>query len=248
MKKLPKLSVMDYTIPAGNICKYPSKAEANLCFHQQAAKLGISFNDVILVNIEVPTLYGFRYLAWCTTGGKETDLILPAFDIKGISPNILMNALTVNSGEVFLCGNLFYRVCDDPVYRQILRQIDIFADEDVIGSSLRYLKKVDDEPMEFYLVNVTNVNEPHKTVCYAWLVIIHHDDDEGGDSKQLFPVFSDELPLITNKNIPSLNWTFLHDGDCFRKDNTVYKFCHDDNHKAYIARLMSVTTRLQPSD
>ena len=244
MKNLPKLSVMDYTIPAGNICKCPSKAEADLCFRQQAFRRGISFNDVILVNIEVPTLNDFRYLAWCTIGGKGVDLILPAFDIKGISPNISMNALKVNSGEVFLCGDQFYRVCDDPVYHQILRQIDIFADEDVVRATLQFTKQSKDE-MEFYLVEITEVSEPNKTLCYAWMVDIHHED---GDSKQLFPVFSDELPLITNENILSLNWTYLHDGDCFRKDNTIYKFCRDDNHKAYIARLMSFTTQSQSSD
>ena len=244
MKNLPKLSVMDYTIPAGDICKCPSKAEADLCFRLQAIERGMSFDDVILVNIEVPTLYGFRYLAWRTIGGKGLELILPVFNIHGVPANTNMKAQIVDSGEVFICGNLFYRVCDDPVYRQILRQIDIFADEDVVCATLQFAKQIKDE-MDFYLVEVTKVSEPNKTLCYAWMINIHHED---GDAKQLFPIFSDEMSLLTNENILSLNWTYLHDGDCFRKDNTVYKFCRDDKHKAYIARFMSFNVQLQPSD
>ena len=227
MNKLEKLSVSECTIPVGNHCLVPSLLEAEAIFSQRGTK----YKKIRLMHII--TTHNEDTLQWCAMNSSaDISDILPLFELDKEISGIPLQGKELEINEYIRHKNSYYLICKDNLYKQIIRQISVFAtEEDVLAVYMLSAGEfvTDNTPPDIYLVKITTVDKPNDTLCISWFI-----DKEG--FPPFFPVFAEDIKVFEENNINNLNWEFMHKGDTFKKDDKYYQICTDDNDDYYIAK------------
>ena len=227
MKKLERLTVQECTIPVGNDCIVPSFLEAEAIFNQSSIK----YKNIRLMHIL--TTHNEDTLQWCAMSSpKDISASIPVFKHDNTITGLPLQGKTLEVDEYIRHKNSYYLICKDNLYKQIIRQISVFAtEEDVLAVYMLSAGEfvTDNTPPDIYLVKITTVDKPNDTLCISWFI-----DKEG--FPPFFPVFAEDIKVFEENNINHLNWEFMDNGDTFKKDNKYYQICTDENDNCYIAK------------
>jgi len=242
MRKLEKLTISECTIPVGNECIVPSLLEAEAIMQQTSVK----YKKIKLMHLI--TSFEEDTLQWCAMpNSKDISAIVPVFENDYQIRGIPIKAKELEIGEYIRHKNNYYTLCKDSDYKQIIKQISIFANYDDI---LSVYKLSEEEfisqselniPPEIYLVRITKVDKPKETLCISWFI----DKEE---FPPFFPVFAEDIKVFKENNFNTLNWEFMKVGDTFTREGTTYQICSENEEEYYIAKLPKPIFRIIKSE
>ena len=229
MNKLPKMSVLEYTIPVGQECECPSWVEAYSYitinhFHGKQLSLMIFRNDE-----EANIMWG------CYDKNSSNIEAFPLFPEHKLSKNGLMSGFILHIGQYFAYHDNIYQLCEDKELVQVVRRISVFASTDdaraaYFLSSTGERDKTPQEQPQCSLVRLVDLDTPKETLCISWLV-------KKDNTLFLQPVFDEDFPIYHSHNINNLNWEYMHEGDTFIHGEKAYQICLDDKDLYYIGLL-----------
>ena len=220
------MDIREFTIPVGEECACPSQLEArNVAYNNNLASNNM--NLIMFKTDDMPMLF------WCSYDNNRTvKAIFNLFRDDPIPQRVMTQVQIIQPGEYLRHGNQIYMLCEDEYLKQVIRQVVVFSTalEANVAYQMSDFAEDDENPEEwpdFYLTRMTEVNKPNETLCYCWYI-------EKGNHLFLQPIFEDDAEHFRSIPKTSLNWEFLHKGDTFSHDETIYKVCTDEDDDYYI--------------
>ena len=227
MRTLPKMTSEEITLPVGTECSCACQAEAEAFFATKQKK-----NDYIRLMV-LTTKENKNYFCWCGFS-KEAQLkwAHPLFNEDSAPQTLPSAGRPFEEGEYLKYGNDFYLITIDKMLGIMVKQIAIFSTALDAGAAWHMMTMTpqgtgDDEP-DYYLVKITEVSNPNVPICICWCIL-----PPKGKNK-LIPVFREDRVAFNAIPFNRLNWEFLHEGDTFVHDDTIYQICKDEIDDYYI--------------
>lgn len=228
MKTLPKMTDAEVTVPIGQECSCASQVEAESSFISEQKKC-----DYVRL-MKLITAENKHYFCWC---GFDNEAHLrcahPLFEDDIAPQTPLSHGSPFEEGEYLKYGNDFYLITIDKVLGTLVKQIAIFStalDAAAVWHMMTMTPQTtDDNEPDCYLVKISDVSKPDVLICVCWCVL-----PPKGKGK-FIPVFREDRVIFNNIPFNHVNWEYLHEGNTFIHDNTVYQVCKDEIEDYYIA-------------
>jgi len=244
---MERLKIREFTTSAENRCLFSSKSEAELYF----LRLGATGKTNLCW---IKDVSGRDFILWLNDNGKES-YFLPLFTDELEIPDISSANITLIDRSTFIyhkrdemSGTSYLAIAYNG--DMLIRQVRIFADQEMVEN---YCASQNIKPSGIYLCKLCTVQE-NSYIATCWS--IEYDDpndlDENGEPmmcERLLPVDTADSVFLQDLGIADINNVYLHDGDTFRSQGTIYRVLKDQNGKFFLTHELFTKpeTAVEPS-
>ena len=229
--KFPQLTADQCTLTVGGEVIYPSSLEAAIFMSQ--LKFREKAQDIALVCMEFSN--GNGLFSWGIFNKKGKLLAAcPVFNEIFPQGSQIKSVKALNIGTYMKEEDKYYLPFESNEFGVILRELVVFSTAndaravwELSQTEEDEAEEDEDDELDLSLVRVTKVNNPHETVCIAWLM-------EKGGIMKLHPVFAEEAIVLNEQEINTLNWEYLDEGQMFGHEGDLYIVQKDDDGEYYL--------------
>ena len=240
MRKLPKMTIEECSIPVSQVCCIPSQLEAEAI----AATSRIKYKCIKPAHLV--TSLDEHQICWCAMQNKqEISKTFPMFKENTPIKGLPLIADFIEEGHYINYDNHFYVACQDDTYKLLIKEMNIFSTyEDIFAvyqlSAHQFISFEEAEELpEIYLARITPVDDPNNQLCVCWFI-----DKE--NFPPFFPIFAEDMQVFYQNDCRTLNWEFLGEDDIFTSHGQRYQVCFDDKEHPYIAKLSTCNMTILP--
>ncbi|MBQ8464912.1 MAG: hypothetical protein IJ545_02760 [Alphaproteobacteria bacterium] len=233
MENLKKMTPQEYTIPVGNECNYSSWLDVmNVCMKEH-----IHFENIKLILMKSAHSSMFLWLGSSENSSTAATFSVFKDDILPKEQKVEATIIYLKEGGYFRHKDDVYQVLFDQELGNVIRKVAIYASVQQADVAYRLSPSGQSDlspevSPKYYLVRLTEINKPDKTLCYSWYV-------EKKSRLFLQPIFCEDEEEFFKTNRCNLNWEFLHIGETFQHDGKTYQVCKDEDNNYFIAQIRS---------